>query len=611
MRDRIVLKQMRKPAGEEKMGKFGVAAILFLCVALACGTGCKPGEPLAGFTATPMSGVAPLAVQFTDASRIVKAAEIVSWAWDFGDGATSTEQNPQHTYTTAGSYTVSLTVTSNKNKTSTATPATPIVVSPPALVAVPDITGMTQANAVAALRAAGLAEGVITQSASATVPLGQVISQNPTAGTDVAPGTAVSFVVSLGLVQVAVPNLVGLTEAEAYAALEDVGLALGAIVEQADAVVPAGQVIAQGVTAGTMLITGSAVGFVVSMGAVPLIGAGLSSDTLSSIAGFFEVNVENLGLGTMNWQAEITQGSGWVRIAGPASGTNAGAVRFGFLTNAGVSDRTAEITITAAGAANGPVVITVTQPPAVPGQEATVYLWPNYTPLVMVWVQAGSFAMGAYSGEPDSLANETPQHSVALAGFWMGKYEITKEQWNAVMGTNPWEGGSPVSTDPASPAVAINWDAAKAFCSTISNMGLTFALPSEAQWEYACRGGFQTAYFWGDDPLSLDSYAWWRGNGYDAGGAACHVVGQKLPNNFNLHDMIGNAFEWCEDDRHDSYEGAPADGSAWVDSPRAAERVRRGGSTYSTAQYSRCAARFFGNTVDAYPTWGLRVVMTD
>jgi len=108
----------------------------------------------------------------------------------------------------------------------------------------------------------------------------------------------------------------------------------------------------------------------------------------------------------------------------------------------------------------------------------------------------------------------------------------------------------------------------------------TFRLPSESEWEYACRAGTTTRFYWGDDPdyTQIDFYAWYDNTTWDANEPYAHVVGQKLPNAFGLYDMSGNAEEWCEDGYHSSYMGAPVNGSAWVDSPRGTGCMVRGGS---------------------------------
>jgi formylglycine-generating enzyme required for sulfatase activity len=226
--------------------------------------------------------------------------------------------------------------------------------------------------------------------------------------------------------------------------------------------------------------------------------------------------------------------------------------------------------------------------------EITIDL-PGGVTLDMVRIPSGSFMMGRYPGEQGSYDREDPQHQVNIGyDFYMGKYEVTKAQWQAVMGTTPWSGQSYVLDDPNSPAVYVSWNDAQAFVTALNQLGQgTFRLPSEAEWEYACRAGTTTRFYWGDDPdySQIGDYAWYDGNAWDVDEKYAHVVGRKLPNAYGLHDMSGNVWEWCEDDWHSNYNGAPSDGGAWVDSPRGSSRVLRGGSWDNGGNVCRSADR--------------------
>ena len=220
---------------------------------------------------------------------------------------------------------------------------------------------------------------------------------------------------------------------------------------------------------------------------------------------------------------------------------------------------------------------------------------PSVPDIEMVWIEPGTFEMGRYSGEQGSSATEDPQHTVTLySGFWLGKYEVTKGQWETLMGTTPWRNADYVLDDPDSPAIDMFPRDAREFIELLNRLsGQTFRLPSEAEWEYACRAGTTTRFYWGDDPdyTAIDDYAWWEYNASDLLQRYAHVVGLKLPNAWGLYDMSGNVYEWCADNWHDSYDGAPSDGSAWVNSPRNAPQVCRGGSWIGGAWYCRSARR--------------------
>jgi len=240
--------------------------------------------------------------------------------------------------------------------------------------------------------------------------------------------------------------------------------------------------------------------------------------------------------------------------------------------------------------------------------EETILL-PGNVPLVMKWIPAGSFAMGAPDTDPDAWASDKPQHTVSLGGFWMGKYELTKRQWTSVMGTTPWLGQSYVLADLDSAAVYVSWEDAQPFLEQLNtSTGKTFRLPSEAQFQYALRAGTTTTYYWGDDMSAAGDYAWYNANSVDIGDLAAHVVGEKKPNAWGLYDMVGNAYEWCEDDWHNNYTGAPTDGGAWVDSPRSDYRVVHDTGLYTYDYRLRTAAR--DKAYEAGPDWtsGMRVV---
>ncbi|HPO15784.1 MAG TPA: bifunctional serine/threonine-protein kinase/formylglycine-generating enzyme family protein [Candidatus Hydrogenedentes bacterium] len=198
----------------------------------------------------------------------------------------------------------------------------------------------------------------------------------------------------------------------------------------------------------------------------------------------------------------------------------------------------------------------------------------------LAWIPPGSFTMGQNNGP----AEEQPEHAVTIShGFWMGKYPITQGQWKAIMGENP----SGFQGDERLPVESVSWEDCKAFIEKLNAMGLgVFRLPTEAEWEYACRAGSTGRWCFGDDGESLGDYAWTPDN---AAGRT-HPAGEKRPNAWGLHDLHGNVCEWCEDRCHSDYQGAPMDGSAWVEGERE-ERVTRGGSWCILTPECGCAYR--------------------
>jgi formylglycine-generating enzyme required for sulfatase activity len=234
-------------------------------------------------------------------------------------------------------------------------------------------------------------------------------------------------------------------------------------------------------------------------------------------------------------------------------------------------------------------------------------------PLVMKAIPGGTFLMGRTANEQDSNADEDPQHSVTVSPFYMGIYLVTQAQWVALMGSNP----SNFIGDPTRPVEQGSWndisqtggflDKLNAATAATRPAGMVFRLPTEAEWEYAARAGTTTRFYWGDDPsyAQIGNYAWYSDNS----GSTTHPVGQKLPNAFGLYDMAGNVWEWCADDWHGSYAGAPTDGSAWVDSPRGSSRLLRGGCWDYFNNSCRSAGRGSGDPSSRVSLFGFRVVL--
>ncbi len=224
--------------------------------------------------------------------------------------------------------------------------------------------------------------------------------------------------------------------------------------------------------------------------------------------------------------------------------------------------------------------------------------------ITMVWIPVGEFEMGSPVDEVGRDNHEGPVHTVTIqTGFWMSKYEVTQGQWEAVIGTNPAHGHG---VGPNHPVYYVSWNDIQGF---LGQTNIGFRLPSEAEWEYAARAGRQTRFYWGDDSSysEIDDYAVHSGD--DPGRTA--EVGTKQPNAWGLHDMSGNVWEWVEDDYHSSYSGAPNDGAAWTDDPRATYRVLRGGSwaTVPAPWLCRSAYRHWDTPLDRFFIYGFRVVL--
>jgi len=219
-----------------------------------------------------------------------------------------------------------------------------------------------------------------------------------------------------------------------------------------------------------------------------------------------------------------------------------------------------------------------------------------------VLVPAGEFMMGSALNEAGRYKEEGPQHKVTIRkAFYMSIHQVTQGQWQAAMGTTPWKGKDHAKNGPSNAVNHVNWNDATAFCAKLGGKdGRSYRLPSEAQWEYACRAGTTTRFFYGDDLRAekLGEYAWYIGNIWDKkADRYVHKVGMKKPNAWGLYDMLGNVWELCMDVAHKNYEGAPSDGSAWIKNgivatDGTASRGLRGGGLRSTDRRCRVASRY-------------------
>jgi formylglycine-generating enzyme required for sulfatase activity len=198
-----------------------------------------------------------------------------------------------------------------------------------------------------------------------------------------------------------------------------------------------------------------------------------------------------------------------------------------------------------------------------------------------VLIRAGSFMMGS-----EKSGDEKPVHKVTFdKPFYMGKYKVTQAQWEAVMGSNPsaYKGAR-------NPVENVSWEECQKFMAKLNEKvpGRQFSLPSEAQWEYACRAGSTGDYCYGDGDGRLNEFAWYSGHA----GEKPHPVGEKKPNAWGLYDMHGNLWEFCAEFYHPNYKGAPSDGSAWTQGGTTF-KVMRGGGFNNISEYLRSSRRHY------------------
>jgi formylglycine-generating enzyme required for sulfatase activity len=236
----------------------------------------------------------------------------------------------------------------------------------------------------------------------------------------------------------------------------------------------------------------------------------------------------------------------------------------------------------------------------------------------MVAIPGGTFTMGSPKNETGRGDDEGPQHSATIRPFWMGKYEVTWDEYDLFWRKKP--GAKVEQSDPkdksadavsrptkpyadetfghgreGQPVLCITHHAAMKYCEWLSaKTGKIYRLPTEAEWEYACRAGTKTAYFFGDDPAKLEEYAWYDKNSGDV----THKVGERKPNPWGLYDMYGNVSEWCLDHyKKDYYSSFPLDktvvGPVLLPTADRYPHVVRGGSWADEADRCRSATRRF------------------
>ena len=240
---------------------------------------------------------------------------------------------------------------------------------------------------------------------------------------------------------------------------------------------------------------------------------------------------------------------------------------------------------------DAPLSDTQTQPTA--ADKTTV----NSIGMKLTLIPAGEFLMGSPDADSDAEDEEKPRHLAKISKpFYLGVYEVTQQQYEKVMGARPWQGKDDAKEGADYPAVYVSHDDAVEFCRRLSKQeGAEYRLPTEAEWEYACRARTTTVYSFGDDASKLGQYAWYDKNAWDIGEKYAHRVGLATrPNRWGLYDMHGNVFEWCQD----LY--APYGSEKVVSDPvgpaQGDYRVLRGGSFYNQTSDVRSAYRLYTYT---------------
>ncbi|TRT52918.1 MAG: formylglycine-generating enzyme family protein [Microcystis aeruginosa Ma_QC_C_20070703_M131] len=247
----------------------------------------------------------------------------------------------------------------------------------------------------------------------------------------------------------------------------------------------------------------------------------------------------------------------------------------------------------------------------------------NGITLEMVAIPGGTFLMGSAQDEKDSFGDERPQHEVNVPPFFIGKYPITQTQWRAIASRTDLKVKQDLGFNPAyfkdrsdshrRPVEQVNWYDAIEFCARLSKLTVReYRLPSEAEWEYACRAGTTTPFYFGETITgelanynASNTYAD-EPNGEDR--QQTTPVGQFPPNAFGLYDMHGNVWEWCADTWHNNYDGAPRDGSVWTENGDDNRSLPRGGSWSFNPGYCRSAYRYYYDRGDFDLNGGFRVV---
>ena len=239
----------------------------------------------------------------------------------------------------------------------------------------------------------------------------------------------------------------------------------------------------------------------------------------------------------------------------------------------------------------------------------------NELKMKLVWIPPGEFNMGSPKNEKDRAPDEDQVQVTLTRGFWLGQHEVTQADWRRVMQTTPWSGAAYANQGDDYAATYVSWDDAIKFSEKFTAQeratgrlpaGWHYTLPTEAQWEYACRTGTTTRCSFGNDEADLNDYAWWGGlvgDGNAKDEQYAHKVGQRKANRWGLNDMHGNVSEWCRDWSDIKLTG----GTDPQGPPEGSARVYRGGNWADDAKFCRSAFRYLDDPANRGGALGFRL----
>lgn len=513
------------------------------------------------------------------------------------------------------------------------TPPTP----KPEMVITPTVTGMTQSAAESAITSAGLRVGSSSTENSSTVLAGRVISQSPVGGSSVTKGSTVNLRVSLGPVQVHVPDVVNQSYEDAVSAIIQVSLKEGERSYEAHDTVLSGSVIRQNPEAGILVDEGTAVDLIMSSGPLllkvetPNVVGKMEAEARAVIAAadlvVTSVTYENSSTVSYGIVISQTPKAGisvdigtmvtLVVSSGP-SGTQPPSQSVDTPDVVGKTESVAKSMIKSAGLSVGFVTyensntvssgIVIRQTPEAKtpaGRGTSVTLVVSSNPAdpfeaEMVHVEGGTFWMGCASSEQGTncYPYEIPAHTVTVSSYYMGKFEVTQAQWKAVMGAS--DNPSAFKGDNL-PVENVSWDDIQTFLQKLNDLtGKNYRLPTEAEWEYAARGGRNSEGSKYSGSNDAGTVAWYADNS----GNKSHPVGSKATNELGIHDMSGNVWEWVKD-WYEDYSSRPQTNPQ---GPNSGEyRVGRGGSWSKEAFHTQVARRNGGLPSNRATDLGFRI----